>query len=181
MSIGFKEWALICRELDSGRQSLILRKGGIAEGRAGFRFEHDDFLLIPTLFHEQVGKLKLPDSTPLPEIQKGMHTICNRVFVEWARDLTDWQQVKRLDGFHLWREHVVRERFEYDGKQGVSLAFVRVFKLETPVSLPDEPKFGGCRSWVNLPDAAGMKNYQPVLDDQAHRRVESQILAALEG
>ncbi|NBV85086.1 MAG: DUF1802 family protein [Verrucomicrobia bacterium] len=62
-----------------------------------------------------------------------------------------------------------------------SLAFVRVFKLETPVSLPDEPRFGGRRSWVSLPDAPGMENYQPVLDDQAHRRVESQIPAALEG
>jgi hypothetical protein len=181
MSIGFKEWALICRELDDGRQSLILRKGGIAEGRAGFRFQHDDFLLIPTLFHEQVVKLKLPESTPLPETENGTHTICNRVLVEWTRDLTDWQQVKRLDAFHLWRENVIRELFEYDGKQKVSLAFVRVFKLEAPVSLADEPRFGGCRSWVALPDVEGMKNYRPVLDDQAHRRIESQVLAALEG
>ena len=71
MSIGFKEWALICDALGSGRQSIILRKGGIAEGREGFRFQHPDFLLFPTLFHEQVAKLKLPPETPLPHLLAG--------------------------------------------------------------------------------------------------------------
>src|SRR5271163_3110147 len=56
MSIGFKEWTLICEALGSGAQSIILRKGGIAEGRAGFRFQHDEFFLFPTLFHEQAAK-----------------------------------------------------------------------------------------------------------------------------
>ena len=36
---GFKEWTLICDALGRGEQSIILRKGGIAEGRAGFRFD----------------------------------------------------------------------------------------------------------------------------------------------
>jgi hypothetical protein len=47
MSIGFKEWTLICEALGNGSQSIILRKGGIAEGRAGFRFQHDEFFLFP--------------------------------------------------------------------------------------------------------------------------------------
>ena len=29
-SVGFKEWALVCQALGTGRQSIILRKGGIA-------------------------------------------------------------------------------------------------------------------------------------------------------
>ena len=43
MSFGFKEWTLICDALGRGEQSIIMRKGGIAEGRAGFRFEHPEF------------------------------------------------------------------------------------------------------------------------------------------
>ena len=66
MSIGFKEWTLVCDALGSGAQSIIIRKGGIAEGRAGFRFEHPEFFLFPTLFHEQVTKLKLPPDAALP-------------------------------------------------------------------------------------------------------------------
>ena len=70
MSVGFKEWALICEALGHGEQSIILRKGGIAEGRAGFQFKHDDFFLFPTLFHEQIAQLKLPGASRLPERAK---------------------------------------------------------------------------------------------------------------
>ena len=45
-SIGFKEWAVVCEALGSGRQSIILRKGGIAEGREGFSFKHREFFLF---------------------------------------------------------------------------------------------------------------------------------------
>ena len=39
--------------LGRGEQIVILRKGGIAEGRGGFRAEHDRFWLFPTRFHQQ--------------------------------------------------------------------------------------------------------------------------------
>ena len=82
MSFGFKEWTLICDALGRGEQSIIIRKGGIAEGRAGFRFEHPEFLLFSTLFHEQVAKLKLPPATPLPAPRAdGQHEVRLRVRV----------------------------------------------------------------------------------------------------
>ncbi len=153
MSIGFKEWTLICEALGSGAQSIILRKGGIAEGRAGFRFQHDEFFLIPTLFHEQVAKLKLPPETQLPPSSpEGQLAIDYRVHVEWTQDLTDLALVRRLAPFHLWRDEVIEERFKYDEKQGVSLAFVRVERLVEPFIFPNAPRYGGCRSWVTLPD-----------------------------
>ena len=38
----FKEWAAVCAALDSGRQTLILRKGGLHEGPTNEIFtEHD--------------------------------------------------------------------------------------------------------------------------------------------
>ena len=181
MSIGFKEWALVCEELGSGRQSIILRKGGIAEGRTGFRFEHADFLLLPTLFHEQTAKLKLPEHSCLPQTVVGEHTVLHRVVVEWTQDLTDWEQITRLDSFHIWREHVIRERFEYEGKQGVSLAFVRAYRLLVPATFPDSSKYGGCRSWVTLPDMEEMLHSEPVLDECVHRTVEAAVQAALKG
>ncbi len=181
MSIGFKEWALVCEELASGRQSIILRKGGIAEGREGFRFQHADFLLFPTLFHEQVAKLTLPPETPLPSLPAGRHVLTHRVKVEWTRDLEEWEQILRLAPFHVWTEQVIRERFEYDQKQMLSLAFVRVWRLAEPLVFPDAPKYGGCRSWVNIPDLAGPDSGEPVLEEAVHRRTESQILAVLDG
>jgi hypothetical protein len=181
MNIGFKEWALVCEELASGRQSIILRKGGIAEGRDGFRFQHADFLLFPTLFHEQVTKLKLPAETPLPSLASGQHVLTHRVTVEWTRDLEDWDQILRLAPFHVWTEQVIRERFDYDEKRMVSLAFVRVSRLAEPLVFPDAPKYGGCRSWVSIPEPSEPDPGKPVLEESAHRVVEARILAALDG
>ena len=53
MRTAFKEWAIVVDALGRGEQILILRKGGIAEGRGGFKPEHERFLLFPTLFHQQ--------------------------------------------------------------------------------------------------------------------------------
>ena len=180
MNIGFKEWALVCRELAAGRQSIILRKGGIAEGREGFRFQHPDFLLFPTLFHEQVSKLKLPPETPLPALASEEHTLTHRVFVEWTRDLTDWDQIQRLAPFHIWTEKVIRERFEYEQKRTVSLAFVRVRRLSEPLVFPDSQKYGGCRSWVNLPTPSLPDAGEPILSESAHGAAQAAVMSALD-
>ena len=65
-SVGFKEWALVCAALGEGRQSVIIRKGGLAEGRDGFVFLHREFFLFPTFFHEQLVRVRLSDAV-LPE------------------------------------------------------------------------------------------------------------------
>src|SRR5688572_33439197 len=105
---GFKEWTLVCDALGKGAQSIIIRKGGIAEGRAGFRFQHEEFLLFPTLFHEQVAKLKLPPETPLPaRVEGGPIEIRYAARVEWTRDITDLAAAHRLAPHHLWRDSVV--------------------------------------------------------------------------
>ncbi len=180
MNIGFKEWALVCDALGEGRQSVILRKGGIAEGRAGFRFQHPEFMLLPTLFHEQVDKLKLPEDTPVPTARAdGQLEIRYLAKVEWTEELTDFEVVQRLAPFHIWRDEVIAERFRYDEKQGVSLAFVRVARLLTPIVFPDSPKYGGCRSWVQLPDAA-INPADPVLSGEAHSAREREIRASLQ-
>jgi hypothetical protein len=181
MNIGFKEWALVCQELAAGRQSIILRKGGIAEGRDGFRFLHGDFLLFPTLFHEQVAKLRLPPETPLPVLASGVHSLTHRVSVEWTLELTDWTQIQRLTPFHIWTEQVIRERFEYEERRVVSLAFVQVRRLSQPLVFPDGPKYGGCRSWVQLPELSSPDCGEPVLEASVHKGVEGALLAALDG
>lgn len=179
MTTGFKEWTLICDALGRGEQSIILRKGGIAEGRAGFRFQHDEFLLFPTLFHEQVAKLKLPPATPLPALRiDGLMEVRYRVSVEWTEDVTDWEKVRALAPFHLWQEAEIGKRFVQDEKRSVSLAFVRVAALAEPFVFPDSPRFGGCRSWITLPELPTDVG-NDVLDDATHRQREQQIRALL--
>jgi hypothetical protein len=175
---GFKEWALICGALGAGRQSLILRKGGIAEGRAGFRFSHDRFLLVPTLFHEQAEKLTVPADTVLPQADPRGHVMRYLAEVCWTEDVVDWERVRGLEGFHLWTEQTLWERFIYDERRSISLAFVRVHRLEEPVVLPDSPKFGGCKSWVNLGEVE-LSRFVSVIGDEEHSLREQRVRSVL--
>jgi hypothetical protein len=160
-SIGFKEWALVCEALGTGRQSIILRKGGIAEGRDGFAFQYREFFLFPTFFHEQLERVRFPGA-PLPEPLPNEIEIRYFVKVEETRVLTDWEEVRALEPRHILKERVVRERFDYDEAPGVHVAFVRVFRLDPVWRFPDAKAYGGCRSWVELPEPPAGLQRQPI-------------------
>jgi hypothetical protein len=150
-SVGFKEWALVCEALGRGEQRVIIRKGGIAEGRDGFTFKHREFFLFPTFFHEQLDKVRLPNPT-LPERREGEIEISYFADVEDAKLITSWEEVESLEPLHVLKREVVRDRYGYGDSAGVHVAWVRVTRLERPWVLPDLPRFGGCRSWVELPE-----------------------------
>lgn len=181
MSIAFKEWAIICETLGSGGQSVILRKGGIHEGRDGFSFKHSEFHLFPTLFHEQVARTSLPASTPIPASPPGEIRIGQFARLEWTATVTDLDTALGLQPFHVWNEDVVRERFHYDEAPGLHLAFLRVFRCQPPWSFPDEAKYGGCRSWVAIPDAPCGLTLIPALTEEEHQRRSAALRALLKG
>ncbi|MEO8438722.1 MAG: DUF1802 family protein [Spartobacteria bacterium] len=160
-SIGFKEWALVCEALGVGRQSVIIRKGGIEEGRDGFAFRHREFFLFPTFFHEQLDRVRL-SAPKLPGPPADAVEIRYFARVEEARLLTDWEEVRALEPLHVLSEEVVRERFDYDEAPGVHVAFVKVFRLEPAWRFPDAKVYRGCRSWVELPLAPAGVRLHPV-------------------
>lgn len=178
MSVAFKEWALICEALGTGRQSIILRKGGIAEGRAGFRFQHPEFLLFPTWFHEQLSRTRLPADTPVPEPSESQLDVRFAASVEWTRVVKERALLDALREHHFWSDEVVQERFAYSETPGLHVAFVRIFRLDPPHCLAMEKKYGGCRSWVDLPDPDGAA-WVSVVSDEEHEDRKSRILALL--
>ncbi|MGH9628683.1 MAG: DUF1802 family protein, partial [Bryobacteraceae bacterium] len=59
MNIALKEWASVVSALGTGRQILLLRKGGIVEARrGGFELRHHEFLFFPTYEHQHADSLK---------------------------------------------------------------------------------------------------------------------------
>lgn len=171
-AVGFKEWLLVCDALASGRQSLIIRKGGIAEGRGGFQWQCREFFLFPTLFHQQREQVTW---TPTGEAeadlaQENQITIRHAARLEWHARVGDWTAAAALQAHHVWKEEVIRDRFGYGDDTGLSVGVVRVFRLAEPKILPMEPRFGGCRSWVDLPELAegAGDGWTPVLSDEAH-------------
>jgi hypothetical protein len=177
----FKEWHVIVEALGAGEQILILRKGGIAEGRGGFQIGASRFWLFPTRFHQQLEKTKpaaarfaaLPalssDAPAVLPAGSSPHHLELRYFADIAHTafLTDWAAVTRLDPHHLWTEATIRERFDWSKPAGVHALVVRVHKLATPVSLPLTPDMGGCKSWIDLPCAFDAQPSAPVLSDAA--------------
>ncbi len=180
--IGFKEWQVVCDALASGRQSIILRKGGIHEGRQGFSFAHESFFLFPTRFHAQGEQVREGDVNVMPEWQPGDYlTITHHAQALWAITPTDWKQVAALEPLHIYAEATVRDRFDWQGKGmasgSIHVAFVRIRKLAEPWILPYQTSFGGCRSWITLPTppADWEETATPVLDDAAFASLENQL------
>ena len=182
-AVGFKDWSIICDALGQGRQSLILRKGGIAEGRQGFHFKHEAFFLFPTQYHQQVERVRpeiLPTLQLTPRPNEGTVAIRHFLVLEWAEWIDDRGTLARLEPFHVWREDVIRERFAYDEQPGLQCAFGRVYRLEPSWTFEDRAAFGGCRSWITLPEfSAEDFSVSPVLDDREHEVAAQRVREAL--
>src|SRR3954467_9503571 len=102
-SIGFKEWAVVCEALGRGEQSVLLRKGGIAEGRDGFGFRYPEFFLFPTFFHEQAVKVREP-AAAMPAAREAQIEIRYFAKLEARREITDWTAAAALEPFHILAE-----------------------------------------------------------------------------
>jgi len=179
MSEAFKEWAVVCEALGSGRQSIILRKGGISEGRTGFAFQHSEFFLFPTWFHEQLAKTILAEGASLPDELPGEVEIRFAATLEWTKLVTDLAALRALRDYHILNDSVIQERFAYDEQPGVHVALVRIFRLDPPRRLALEKRFGGCRSWVELPDLNDCALVS-VISDEEHARRRAALEALLE-
>jgi len=175
---GLKEWAIVCEAMGRGEQSIILRKGGIAEGRAGFAFRHAEFFLFPTFFHEQIVKVRT-SRAEIPKAREGEIGIRFFSKVVSVKEITSWETVRALEPLHILQEAVVRERFEYEGRPGLHVALVRVFRLAPDWTLPDAPRYGGCRSWVTLPETPPETRLEPVLTEEEHEARLEKFHAAL--
>jgi hypothetical protein len=180
----FKEWAVICRALAEGRQSLILRKGGIAEDGGQFRPEHDRFLLYPTFFHEQHRTGIKPDLLPLLEAVEADRPPTGRLrFTHFAAvsavsHVSDLDRALALDTLHGWTADTVRQRFHYR-TPGLFVLTVRVCRLAQPAEVVERPEYAGCKTWVELDTVVDMAGAAPVLSDEAFAEYSRRVSAPL--
>src|SRR5258706_2646458 len=117
MRDAFKEWAIVVDALGRGEQIVILRKGGIGEGRGGFKMEHQRFLLFPTLFHQQRESV-IPAAQARYDQIAPLFPPPDRLRLEWfaevvaARQLRSPAQAGALRGQHVWRAEVIEQRLD---------------------------------------------------------------------
>jgi len=159
-----KEWAVVCSALAAGRQSILLRKGGIAESGGAFRVEQQRFWLYPTYLHQQRPDSLKPDAPQPPPQRPGMVRL--ELVAEVARvwQLEDLETALRLDPLHVWSAAEIRSRFAYR-RPGLFLLAVRVWRSPAPCEIEETPAYAGCKSWVELAIPLPDENLTPVLAD----------------
>ncbi|MCD6051397.1 MAG: hypothetical protein K0Q55_2801 [Verrucomicrobia bacterium] len=185
MRVAFKEWAIVVDALAQGEQIIILRKGGISEGKGGFQVEHPQFLFWPTLFHQQreqvVARAQQRFDAIAPELPPA-----EVVRLEYYAEVVHWERLEsleaaqRLKGQHIWREEVITDRFDWGKQKAIFALAVRVHRLPKRIELPVRPEYGGCKSWVELTEEISATDSQPVLSQEAFELKLKQFKQALD-
>lgn len=167
LQIALKEWASVCNALESGRQMILLRKGGIYEAAGEFELENPQFLLFPTYLHQNLGMLK-------PEAHEGFSPVSaepSEVRISAAGVVSDIiqlrsrQQMDAIDAEHVWTSPLIDMRFNYKPQNPLYLLLVRAYRLHHSVVVANTPAYAGCKSWVPLDDPIATGDATPVLDD----------------
>ena len=176
LAIAFKEWAVICHALAEGRQSLILRKGGIVEPDGVFRVEHDRFWLYPTFTHQtETGIVE----AYRPLLDHARADADGRVHLRHIAEvvrvsrLTTLEQAHSLAGLHGWSEDTVTARFHYR-TPGLYALLVRVSEA-SPHAIVETDAYRGCKSWVTLEEPLPTGETRYVLDDTAFAQASVRI------
>jgi hypothetical protein len=167
LQIALKEWASVCKALETGRQTVLLRKGGIYEAAGEFELENPQFLLFPTYLHQNLKMLK-------SEAHEGFEPASaepSEVRISAAGVVTDIVQLKSrpqmdaIDDEHVWTALLLDMRFNYKPQNPLYLLLVRAYRLHEPVVVANTPAYAGCKSWVPLDQPIDTGLAMPVLDE----------------
>jgi len=179
----FNEWAVVCRALGEGRQILILRKGGIAEGPRGFEVTDRQFFLFPTHQHQA-------PSSVVPEWRDALAADSvdpspGRVSISLYAIVSSWlkiasiEKLRALEGAHIWSDEIVSERFHRWSEESVIALLVRVYALPSPVLVNSLPAYAGCKSWITLAEQVPLDGARPVLADADFERKLAEVRAVV--
>ncbi len=197
--IALKEWAIVCKALEEGRQTILLRKGGIMEYREGFELKHDKFMLFPTFEHQSKDSIKQDyhkkfDSLTLENNAEKEYIDLNLFgSVMDVKEIKNKEILKKLYTYHIWNEQYVDFRMNYNPSKPMSVLFLRVYKLKEPLKVNIKKEWAGCKSWVNMDDQIPSmiinksfeelldgKILNPVLDNLTFNRLINEINGVIE-
>lgn len=184
IGVALKEWSAVTDALRSGRQTLLLRKGGIAERRKGFVVEHQSFLLYPSYAHQQIDFVK-PEAVADYEKQAdpgGRMTLRFDTYADvvYATPLIEKAQAYGLGAYHIWNERFINQRLAWRPEEPVWLLVLRAFELAEPIEVEALRRYAGCRSWVNLERPVLIKDAKPVLGNLGFEKTKQDVLNSLE-
>ena len=175
-----KEWSAAVHALLDGRQTVLLRKGGIHEKR--FSLSAQRFLLFPTVAHSHAERVR-PEHRDLLEAAAADSTEHELVLRAGAKvvaaiEVNRPERLAEIEPMHIWTaESVQSDRLDFRPKHRLAVLVVQACPLVEPQRLPRTPDYAGCTSWVHMPVSAEWA--QPVHDDAALNDVAARVRRAV--
>ncbi|MDP9211270.1 MAG: DUF1802 family protein [Thermoproteota archaeon] len=194
--LALKEWSIICKALEDGNQTILLRKGGILEYKKGFEIRQKSFLLFPTLEHQAEEYLQskylqtydlLLRGNKSQDIQNKTNTLWVLARIEAIQEFHDYEMLPVLEKYHIWNEKYVNMRMNYNPKKPMNALLLRVYKLPQPISIDVNPEWAGCKSWIDIDIAEKYGNQfgsvpkmfdqsEPVIKDKEFQKIFENFL-----
>jgi hypothetical protein len=149
-----KEWSAAVHALLDGRQTVLLRKGGIHEKR--FALTASRFLLFLTVAHSHAERVRaehrdLLDAAAADSTDDALVVRAGAKVVA-AVEVNRPESIDEIAPLHIWTAESVRaDRLDFRPKHRLTVLVVQASPLSTPIQLPRAPEYAGCKSWVPLP------------------------------
>jgi hypothetical protein len=148
-----KEWSAAVHAMLDGRQTVLLRKGGIHEKR--FAVTASRFLLFPTVAHSHTERVR-PEHLDLLDAAAEDSTDEAIVLRAGAKvvaaiEVNRPEALSKIESLHIWTAESVRaDRLDFRPKHRLTVLVLQASPLVEPVRLARAPEYAGCKSWVPL-------------------------------
>lgn len=176
---GLKEWAIAVDALSTGKTIMLLRKGGIRE--AGFQVKHPQVWLYPTYEHQKPHLLKPEYAAKVNPVESGWHpeTVVIKSCGEITEvlQITNREQIIALQPYHIWNDQMISDRLKWQPQRTLVVLLLRVYRLITCQTIPYDPSYGGCKSWIELAQPIAQNHLIPVINDGEYAARVAEIKA----
>ena len=154
MMDALKEWATVVKALEQGKQTVILRKGGILETASGFNIESKKFFLFPTWEHQETKHVKPEFHIFLKDVlnkkpDEGLNKITSYAEILFEKDVISDNTISELSSFHVWSDSYIKERRNWMPEKPMKAVFLKTVIIPE-FNLPLKPEFQGCKSWIEI-------------------------------
>ncbi len=175
-----KEWSAAVHAMLEGRQTVLLRKGGIHEKR--FTLDSPHFLFFPTVAHSHAQRVRAEHRdllTPAARDSTEDEIVLRAgAKVVAAVEVTRPEGLEGIAPLHIWTaESVQADRLDFRPKHRLTVLVVQVSPLAEPERLPRLPSYRGCTSWVPLPVNPMWST--PVHDDAMLQDIAASVRASV--
>ncbi|MEM9138177.1 MAG: DUF1802 family protein [Cyanobacteria bacterium P01_F01_bin.42] len=151
MKFALKEWPAAISALDQGQMIFLLRKGGIHE--RSFTLPQQQALLFPSFEHQNPEFLKLKSAATPRSYRLGERLLVQN-WVEFigSVEINTPDVFPALEPHQIWTQQFLQQRYEWKPERPLFCLLCRVYRLDNPVEIAYQQRYGGCRSWIELDD-----------------------------